>query len=58
MNLNEYQKLAMRTSPDGHDRIKNGCMGLICKLRLRYPDGFDPEKSMRREREPLPWEEA
>lgn len=30
MNLNEYQRLAMRTSPDnGHDRIKNGCMGLI-----------------------------
>lgn len=30
MTLSEYQKLAMRTSPDnGHDRIKNGCMGLI-----------------------------
>lgn len=29
MRLNEYQKLAMRTSPDGHDRVKNGCMGLI-----------------------------
>lgn len=29
MDLNEYQKLAMRTSPDGHDRIKNGCLGLI-----------------------------
>lgn len=29
MRLNEYHKLAMRTSPDGHDRVKNGCMGLI-----------------------------
>lgn len=29
MTLNEYQRLAQRTSPDGHDRIKNGCMGLI-----------------------------
>ena len=29
MNLNEYQRLAMRTSPDGHDRVKNGCLGLI-----------------------------
>jgi len=25
----DYQKLAMRTSPDGHDRMMNGCMGLI-----------------------------
>jgi NTP pyrophosphatase (non-canonical NTP hydrolase) len=24
-----YQRLAMRTSPDGHDRMLNGCMGLI-----------------------------
>lgn len=29
MNLNEYQRLAMRTSPDNHDRLKNGCLGLI-----------------------------
>lgn len=29
MNLKEYQRLAMRTSPDGHDRVKNGCLGLI-----------------------------
>jgi len=29
MDLREYQTLAMRTSPDGHDRILNGCMGLI-----------------------------
>jgi NTP pyrophosphatase (non-canonical NTP hydrolase) len=29
MNLSEYQKLAMRTSPTGHDRVKNGCMGLM-----------------------------
>lgn len=29
MKLEEYQSLAMRTSPDGHDRILNGCMGLI-----------------------------
>jgi len=29
MRIDEYQKLAMRTSADGHDRILNGCMGLI-----------------------------
>ena len=29
MKIEEYQNLAMRTSPDGHDRILNGCMGLI-----------------------------
>lgn len=29
MDLNEYQNLAQRTSGFGHDRIKNGCMGLI-----------------------------
>ena len=30
MTLFEYQRLAMRTSPDdGHNRVKNGCMGLI-----------------------------
>lgn len=29
MNLTEYQKLAMRTSPEGHDRVLNGCMGLV-----------------------------
>ena len=29
MKIVEYQGLAMRTSPDGHDRILNGCMGLI-----------------------------
>lgn len=29
MNLNEYQVLAMRTSPEGHDRLKNGVLGLI-----------------------------
>jgi len=28
-NLKEYQALAMRTSPDGHDRMMNGIMGLI-----------------------------
>lgn len=29
MTLDEYQKLAQRTSPDdGHNRILNGCMGL------------------------------
>ena len=25
----DYQRLAMRTSPEGHDRMLNGCMGLI-----------------------------
>lgn len=29
MKIEEYQALAMRTSTDGHDRILNGCMGLI-----------------------------
>lgn len=29
MKIAEYQALAMRTSPDGHDRVMNGCMGLI-----------------------------
>lgn len=103
MELNEYQALAQRTSPNGHDRIANGCLGLagesgeccdilkkhryqghpldleklldecsdvlwyvaelaaglgvsletvarhnIEKLRARYPDGFDPERSIHR----------
>ena len=29
MKIEEYQALAMRTSPDDHDRMMNGCMGLI-----------------------------
>lgn len=29
MNLNEYQRLALRTSGAGHDRVKNGCLCLI-----------------------------
>lgn len=29
MQMAEYQPLAMRTSPQGHDRIRNGCLGLI-----------------------------
>jgi len=29
MNLSDYQSKAMRTSPPDHDRIKNGCLGLI-----------------------------
>ena len=30
MTLNEYQQMAMRTSPrDGHDKIDNGVLGLI-----------------------------
>jgi len=28
-NVEDYQRLAMRTSPEGHDRMLNGCMGLI-----------------------------
>lgn len=28
MYLNEYQRLAQRTSPAGHDKILNGVMGL------------------------------
>jgi len=29
MNLNEYQQQALRTSPDDHNRVLNGCLGLI-----------------------------
>lgn len=29
MDIRDYQKAAMRTSTDGHDRKLNGCMGLI-----------------------------
>ena len=29
MKIEEYQSLAMRTSPEGHDRLLNGCLGLI-----------------------------
>lgn len=29
MKIEEYQALAMRTSPEGHDRVLNGCLGLI-----------------------------
>ena len=29
MRIDEYQKLAMRTSPDNHDKVENGCLGLI-----------------------------
>lgn len=29
MMISKYQKLAMRTSPPDHDRVMNGCMGLI-----------------------------
>ncbi|MDO4356908.1 MAG: nucleoside triphosphate pyrophosphohydrolase family protein [Clostridia bacterium] len=29
MRIEEYQALAMRTSPEGHDRVLNGCLGLI-----------------------------
>lgn len=29
MVIDDYQQLAMRTSPEGHDRMLNGCMGLI-----------------------------
>lgn len=28
MTINEYQKLAQRTSPDDHNKLLNGCMGL------------------------------
>lgn len=29
MMTSDYQAFAMRTSPDGHDRVLNGCLGLI-----------------------------
>ena len=103
MQMNEYQVLARRTSPKGHDRLLNGCLGLagesgeVCdivkkwlsqgheldkekirdelgdvlwyiaetatglgltleqiakrnieKLRDRYPNGFDPQRSIHR----------
>ena len=103
MEMNEYQQLAQRTSPNDHERIVNGCLGLagesgeccdivkkvlfqghnldreklcdelgdvlwyiaetaaglgvtlddiaernINKLRNRYPNGFDPERSIHR----------
>lgn len=106
ITANSYQRLAQRTSPDGHDRILNGVLGLageagecadlvkkalfqgheldrdhlidelsdvawyiaetatglgvsmseilnhnIEKLKRRYPDGFDPERSIHREEE-------
>lgn len=28
-DVEDYQRLTMRTSPEGHDRMLNGCMGLI-----------------------------
>lgn len=104
MTINEYQKLAQRTSPDDHNKLLNACLGLagetgevcdilkkylfqgheldrahmieelgdcawylaeaasglgvslediliqnIAKLRRRYPQGFDPERSVHRE---------
>lgn len=103
MQMNEYQVLAQRTSPNGHDRLLNGCLGLagesgeccdivkkwlnqgheldrnklrdelgdvlwyiaetatglgitleqiakrnLEKLRDRYPNGFDPQRSIHR----------
>lgn len=29
MEIKDYSMLAMRTSPNGHDRVLNGCLGLI-----------------------------
>lgn len=29
MKVEEYARLAMRTSPQGHNRVMNGCLGLI-----------------------------
>lgn len=103
MQMNEYQVLAQRTSPNGHDRLLNGCLGMagesgeccdivkkwlyqgheldreklrdelgdvlwyiaetatglgitleqiakrnLEKLRDRYPNGFDPQRSIHR----------
>lgn len=58
MTLNEYQQAAQRTS-NTHTftaEIASGfCMTLdeiaqrnIEKLKARYPDGFDPERSQHR----------
>lgn len=50
LTLNEYQKLAQRTSPDdGHDRIDNGVLGLIGETgelvdvykKWQYQSGID-----------------
>ena len=50
MRISEYQQLAMRTSPDGHDRVENGCLGLIGESgeivdlvkKWRYQSGENP----------------
>ena len=34
MHLNDYQMLAQRTSPIGHDRILNGVMGMAGEKEL------------------------
>ena len=49
MDLREYQRLAMRTSPEGHDRVLNGCLGLIgesgevvdCVKKWKFQSGDD-----------------
>lgn len=50
MKAEEYQALAMRTSPDNHDRILNGCLGLIGEAgeivdivkKWKFQSGEDP----------------
>lgn len=53
MNPNEYQKLCMRTANklDGFKLIVNGAMVMqknIDKLKKRYPNGFEVERSVNR----------
>lgn len=57
MKLSNYQKAAQRTSPEGHDRVLNGCLGLIgeagevvdCVKKYLFQSGENPELP----REPL-----
>lgn len=44
MTLNEYQQAAGLGMT-----LEDVCQLNINKLRCRYPDGFDPERSMHRE---------
>lgn len=51
MNLNEYQKKALRTSGAGHDRLRNGLLGLMGESgeivdalkKYQFQSGVNPE---------------
>lgn len=48
MNFNEYQKLAQRTSSKKISAMEEVAIRNIEKLRKRYPDGFEVERSINR----------